>query len=367
MRNGDYRMLDSPGRPQFPRRSRSRPIGISRPMRFTFVVPGLASLDRAVLAASRPLSRLASWSRPRVEPRGLAAALLASVGAADHDTARDVPAAPLAALGAGVDPHASFVLAAEPVHLAAGREDVAVASRVDDLSADDARTLVDALSRHFAGDGIAFVAPRPDTWFVTMDARPDLATVPLDAVLGTMMSRCLPTGSASRLWQRWSTEIQMLLHAHPVNQARAALGLPVCNGVWFWGGGTLADVGLVAPFRAHAPAGRTGDLVRGLALAAGGEAMALPGSFEAAIEAVPAARPATHVVVALPGVERALSEIDGAWLSPAVEWLERGRLASIALVSSRDTTAATWSVRRPSAIGRLMARAAPRRFTAPER
>lgn len=336
-------------------------------MRFTFVVPGLASLDRAALASSRPLSRLASWSRPRVEPRGMPAALLASLGSAASEPAHDVPVAPLAALGAGVDPHASFVLAAEPVHLVAGREDVAVAGRVDDLSADDARTLVDALNRHFAEDGIAFVAPRPDTWFVTTNARPDIVTVPLDTVLGSMMSPHLPTGGAARLWQRWSTEIQMLLHAHPVNEARARLGLAPCNGVWFWGGGQLADVGLAAPFRVHAAAGRAADLVRGLALASGGEAMALPGSFEAAIAAVPATRPATHVVVALPGVGRALAEIDRAWLAPAVEWLERGRLASVALVTDGPTSAVTWNARRPSTIARLVARAAPRRFAVPER
>lgn len=335
-------------------------------MRFTFVVPGLATLDRSALAASRPLARLASWSRPRAEPRGLDVALLASIGGSAPDPARDVPVAPLAALGAGADPHASFVLAAEPVHLVAGREDVTVAGRIDDLSEDDARTLVDALNAHFATDGLVFSAPRADAWFVAMEARPDLATVPLDAVLGSMMSPHPPTGRDARLWQRWSTEIQMLLHAHPVNRARERLGLPSFNGMWFWGGGTLADVGLVASFRAHAPAGRAGDVVRGLALAAGGEAMALPGSFEAAVEAVPATRPATHVVVVLPGVGGALAGIERAWLAPAIEWLERGRLASVALVTG-GATASTWSARRPSAIARLIAGVAPRRFAVPER
>ena len=71
-------------------------------MRFTFVVPGLASVDRTLLAGSRPLARLASWSQARAEPRGLAAAVLAAFGAPAGDTAHDVPAAPLAALGAGV-------------------------------------------------------------------------------------------------------------------------------------------------------------------------------------------------------------------------------------------------------------------------
>ena len=56
------------------------------PMRFTFVVPGLASVDRTLLAGSRPLARLASWSQARAEPRGLAAALLAAFGAPAGDT-----------------------------------------------------------------------------------------------------------------------------------------------------------------------------------------------------------------------------------------------------------------------------------------
>ena len=335
-------------------------------MRFTFVVPGLASLDRSALAASRPLARLAAWSRPRIEPRGLAAAVFASLGASAPDPAHDVPEAPFAALGAGVDTRGAYVLAAEPVHLVAGREDVAIGSRVDDLPADDAGAIVEALNAHFADDGLRFAAPRPDAWFVTAATRPDLATAPFDAALGEMMSSHLPTGRDARTWQRWSTEIQMLLHAHPVNRARERVGLAPVNGLWFWGGGALADAGLVAPFRAHAPAGRAGDLVRGLALAAGGEAMGLPGSFEAAVESVPATRPAMHVVVVLPSTGAFIEEIDRRWLAPAVAWLARGRLASVAIVTGRRS-AATWHARRPTAIGRLVAGLAPRRFSVPGR
>ena len=337
-------------------------------MRFTFVVPGLASVDRTLLAGSRPLARLASWSQARAEPRGLAAAVLAAFGAPAGDTAHDVPAAPLAALGAGVDPHASYVLAADPVSLVAGRDDVAIAGRVDDLDAGEARSLVDALNAHFAADGLAFAAPRPDTWFVTLDARPELTTIPLDVALGTSLSTHGPGGRDARTWQRWSTEIQMLLFTHPVNQRRENEGRTTCNGVWFWGGGTLADVGLVAPFRAHAPGGRSGDLVRGLAQLAGGDTLMLPGSFEAALEAVPAARPATHVAALLAPVAdaAALAALDRAWLAPALRWLERGRIASVALVTD-GASATTWVAQRPSLPARVRAGVAPRRFAVPGR
>jgi len=335
-------------------------------MRFTFVVPGLASLDRAALASSRALARLASWSVARDEPRGIEAAILAALGAPASDPARDLPAAPLAALGAGVETGPSFAFAAEPVALVAGRDDVAVAARVDDLDAGEAAALVEALNAHFAGDGLAFVAPRPGTWFATFASRPDLRTTPLDAALGGAMSEHLPEGRDARTWQRWSTEIQMLLHAHPVNREREQAGRVACNGVWFWGGGTLADVGLVAPFRAHAPEGRGGDLLRGLARHARGEVLALPSSFEATIEAVPATRPATHVAAMLPRVadDDALAALERAWLEPALRWLERGRIASIALVAEGEGRAArSWTARRPSMPARLRASLAPRRFS----
>lgn len=339
-------------------------------MRFTFVVPGLASLDRAALASSRALARVASWATSRREPRGIEAALLAALGAPAGDAARDVPAAPLAALGAGVDPRADYALAAEPVALVAGREDVAVAARLDDLGADETRAIVDALNAHFSSDGLVFAAPRPDAWFATMHTRPELRTTPLAAALGGAMSSHLPAGRDAGAWQRWATEIQMLLFAHPLNRERERAGRPPFSGLWFWGGGTLADVGLVAPFRAHAPEGRAGDLLRGLARHAGGETLPLPSSFEATIEAVPATRPATHVVVTLPRATDAssLASLERAWLEPAARWLERGRIASIAIVADGESEgAATWTARRPSMPARLRAAVAPRRFAPPGR
>jgi hypothetical protein len=36
-------------------------------------------------------------------------------------------------------------------------------------------------------------------------------------------------------------ELQMLLHDHPVNQAREERGEPVINSLWFWGNGVLPE------------------------------------------------------------------------------------------------------------------------------
>jgi hypothetical protein len=91
--------------------------------------------------------------------------------------------------------------------------------------------------------------------------------------------------------------------------------------------------------------------------------MMLPGSFDATIEAAPAGRPASHVAVVLPPVSDAasLDALERAWLGPALAWLARGRIASVALVTD-GARATTWSAQHPSLAARARAAIAPRRF-----
>lgn len=329
-------------------------------MRFTFVVPALATAARDAASASEPLARIASWSVARTPAGSLESAIVQALGVATPAAGADLPIAPATALGAGLEPGAAYVLAAEPVTLVAGRDDVTLAARVDDLGSDETAALVAALRAHFAADGLVFHAPRASVIYATMAARPALANAPLAEAIGGPLSAHPPRGADARTWLRWTTEIQMLLHAHPINAARERTGRQPVNGLWFWGGGTLADLGIVAPFQAHVADDRAGDLVRGLARHAGGEVLRLPASFDAAVHAVPATRPAAHVVVALPAIRDAatLAWAESAWLAPAVAALGRGRIASLALVTDRGS----WTVPRPGPVARLRARLAPRRF-----
>ena len=70
------------------------------------------------------------------------------------------------------------------------------------------------------------------------------------------------------------TEIQMLLHAHPVNEAREARGEPAVNSLWLWGAGRAAGrgAGPLASVAADDPS------ALGLARLAGMRRRALPGS-----------------------------------------------------------------------------------------
>jgi len=47
----------------------------------------------------------------------------------------------------------------------------------------------------------------------------------------------LPTGADSPRLRQLISETEMWLFEHDANDARKEMGLPVVNGLWFWGGG----------------------------------------------------------------------------------------------------------------------------------
>jgi hypothetical protein len=54
---------------------------------------------------------------------------------------------------------------------------------------------------------------------------------------GSNVDALRPQGEDAMVWQRFTNEVQMLLHEHPVNEAREQRGLAPINSVWFWGAG----------------------------------------------------------------------------------------------------------------------------------
>ncbi len=150
----------------------------------------------------------------------------------------DVPVAPIAAAFDGLD--AGCWLRADPVHLRLQREQLVLLPNLA-IDAHEAAGLCASLNEHFAGQGMEFAAPHPDRWYVRLDRVPDIATIPLSQVAGRNVHGLLPEGGEKTRWHQVFNEIQMLLFAHPLNEAREARGdLPV-NSVWLWGGGTTPE------------------------------------------------------------------------------------------------------------------------------
>jgi hypothetical protein len=314
-------------------------------------LPGLLDVHGTAIPAPG-LARLIAAAEATVrEPDGAGAALAGRFGIARQ---RDWPLAPVRLAARGVDPGAWYWLVAEPVTLVAGRDDVRLTGAVTDLAPGDAATLVAELNAHFAADGVVFVAPATDAWFVRAPAPARLVTRPLATAVDRPLRGLLPNGEDAAVWRRWGQEIEMLVHDHPVNVERSRTGLPPVSAVWFSFGGTLPRVPVVGTMRAFA---RTGDAVA-LARHAQVPLLPLPASLG---EALAAAAGAATIVVGLDaGTD--LGAVDAAWAAPAYAALTRRTLDTVTLIGdgAGGGAAACWTAHRPGTWRRLTARFAAR-------
>ncbi len=167
-----------------------------------------------------------------------------------------------------------------------------------------------------------------------------LSTHRPDAALGRPLHRLLPEGADADTWRRWQSEIEMLLHEHPVNVERERAGRASANSVWFSCGGTMPQPPAPAgSIRTFAAAG----IAAALAAHAGSPARALPGDLGAARED---ARGATAIVVALEP-ELDVAALERAWAAPARDALAGGAFDAVTLLADDMGDAVVWRARRP--------------------
>jgi hypothetical protein len=144
----------------------------------------------------------------------------------------------LTLLAGGSEPGEGCWGRVDPIHLRLMRDRlIVVPSAAFALSRAEADALVEDLNRHFAG-ALEITAVEPDRWSARLahDFAFDAAS-PLD-VAGRDVDLTLRIGGeAGKRWGTLLNEIQMLLHAHPVNQAREGRGDPMVNSLWLWGVG----------------------------------------------------------------------------------------------------------------------------------
>jgi hypothetical protein len=162
-----------------------------------------------------------------------------------------------------------------------------------------------------------------------------------------MLRDRLPAGRAAGTWRRWQSEIQMLLHEHPVNVERERAGRSPVNSVWLWGGGVRP-----APAQTTVRTFAGGGIAVALAAHAAQPADPVPESLAAALAA---AREAQSVVI-VPDAPADLRAVERAWFAPASAALARGSVASIAVVATGAGGAVSWTARRPRLGQRLAAR-----------
>ncbi len=321
------------------------------PVHLVFAFPGLLPPAGASQAGSPPapaLARLiAAAGSPLPEPDGIGAALAPIYGVARQ---ADWPFASLRVAALGVDPGAGYWLAADPVTLVPGRDDVRLTVAVDDLAPEETAALLALLNLHFDADGLEFIAPEPNAWFVKAPATQQLTTRPIEVVVGRTLRTLLPAGADAGQWRRWHNEIQMLLHEHPVNIIRADDARPAVNSVWFWGGGTYpaSTSPSIRTFANH-------GIATALAVHGGDLAQPIPAALDIALANC---RAVTTVVIAL-DAPLDLALVEAAWAAPAWTALARGAIGTVTLIAGGDDGAAVWTAHRPGALERLATRLSP--------
>ena len=255
----------------------------------------------------------------------------------------DWPIAPLTLAFDGGETAGAYWLRCDPVHLRPHRNQVRLlADATCEPTLDEARALVASLNAHFAQDALAFHAPHPARWYLRLDRTPALNTQPLPEVAGKDINRHLPTGSEMLHWHHLLNEIQMLLHAHPVNQEREARGQPPINSIWPWGGGVKPVVR-----GSHYTLLWSNDaLALALAAASNMPSRPVPDSAEPLID--PAAGNTDKQLVVLPQLRVAarcgdvdqwratLHALERDWFAPLRAALSARQLSGLALVALND-------------------------------
>lgn len=191
------------------------------------------SADLALPALQKLLAR--AIATPASPARSIEAALCAAFAVPMHN---DIPVAPISAafdgLGQGV------WLRADAVHLSLQRDQMLLSQ--PSVTGAEAEQFCASLNEYFAAQGMTFFAPHPQRWYVRVKTVPDMQTTPLSEVIGGNVRGALPRGTDAPLWNQVFNESQMLLHAHPLNEAREARGELPINSLWLWGGSDASQL-----------------------------------------------------------------------------------------------------------------------------
>jgi hypothetical protein len=130
-----------------------------------------------------------------------------------------------------------------PTHWQLGREQISLCDPSElGLDADESRALFAEVRGLFESEGWALHWGAPLRWYAVHASLSHLATASLERVIGRHIDPWLPDRLAARQVRRLQSEVQMLLHTHPINAAREARGALPVNSFWLSGTGqTQAD------------------------------------------------------------------------------------------------------------------------------
>jgi hypothetical protein len=294
------------------------------------VIPGLFAAPAAARlpAAELILARARCTSGPS---QALESWLNDAFGLEDAPVA----AGALTLIAAGGEPGADVWTRADPVHLRLMRDRlVLVPPAALRIARDEAEALAGALNAHFA-ERLEFQVVDERRWVARLPAAIEVAAQAPLPLSGCDVGGALAPNTASPAHQLLN-EAQMVLHAHPVNEAREARGEPPVNSVWLWGAGTLPRVA-PPPWQSVSA---TDPIALGLARAGGIRARAAAANAEAWLDRLP--EDGRHLAV-LDGLrvplalsedgeyQESLAHMERDWFAPLLARLRDGRIGMLTI------------------------------------
>jgi len=252
-----------------------------------YPLPELENRTPLEVAPTPNLDRLASESgrlgMVRTIPRGtMAASDTAFLSIMGLDPRQNHPGrGPLEAINLGLrltDEEVAFRL-----NLVTQDEKKMVDSSAGHISDGEAGRLMAVLQEHFQGRRMRFVPGKSYRNLLIMERPPfdwrKLVTTPPHDILGRPLTPYLPKGPGGEFLIGMMEEAARIFAEHPINRTRIDLGENPANLVWPWGQGGPAQLPAFQPRY-----GLTGftvsavDIVKGIGLAVGLEAVSVPGA-----------------------------------------------------------------------------------------
>lgn len=296
--------------------------------------------EGGITSPAPALEHLVRFGERTALPEGWRAWTARWLGLAQH--AGESPASVAAAALADA-PLDCAVWLATPLHLVAGLTSVHVDRRSAlRLPAAELAQLAASFRETFRGSGFDLHPLAGGELLLSGPASLAQATTTEPArMLLTPVAEALPAGEHAVLLRRLSAEIEMWLHDHPVNEARARRAEPPVATLWLWGGGVPATAPSPASRSIDAAAFGSDAYVRGLWRLAGGETRPMPVDWPAVIRESRAPRALGVVEIAELlhanaswRLAEAIAEIDRRLLSPSLAALHRGELDRLVLLAN---------------------------------
>ena len=315
----------------------------------TLIVPGLIWTRQALadLTYDLPLpafTTLLGRGRLSRRPPQDTAATLAEVSG----LATPLPAGALRWFALREHPGDANWLCLDPVRLRLQERSLVVDDpRQLELSAAECAALAVSLAPTFAALGELEVLS-PHAWNLRLSAAAP-AFMALPGAIGRAVSP-LPLIPGYAPWRHAINEAQMILHTHPVNQARETAGRPQVNSLWPWGGGSLPELGNSAGARHHDALWSSDPIAQGIARLLQIDSARLPERYSHAAASAPLAVFDTMEQPA--GVGDALvwrdelARFEAEWLAPALAALRSGQLDDLRLLAPGELAAAELQVSR---------------------